>query len=475
METWFYNAAEYGIIGNGITNNTASIDALLLKVEQNGGGTICFPAGQYVSGTIRLRSNMTLRLEAGCTILGSDNPDDFPVIDKNVVEGWNCPIHAGLVTALYAENIAVTGRGTIDGRGYFWWGKCGDERPRSIQPIGCKNVLIENVRIINSPMWTIHPLCCSNVTISHVTIKNPYDSPNTDGINPEGCSGVQISGCSIDVGDDCLTLKSGTQDDLFVKQHPCENITISNCTMVHGHGGVVIGSEMSGGVRNVVLSGCVFCGTDRGIRIKTRRLRGGTVENIRIADVVMDHVFCPIVVNCFYRCGIKQEDYAVASSAAPQALRPDTPLIRDISVSGLIVRDAVAAAALLYGLPEAPVDGFDMYDCSIRMARGGNIIPQEPAMTFEGNSFGRKMKGMGMQLRFVKNVEIHDIRLDVPENAAVEMDGCEAVRIRDLAVPSENCGPLMNFQNVKNADILTRNRFEAGRIAQKFCSELQTK
>ena len=164
-------------------------------------------------------------------------------------------------------------------------------------------MLIEGVTFRNSPMWTVSPLACDNVVIRAVTVINPPDSPNTDGINPDSCRNVRISDCYVDVGDDCITIKSGKEDDARRELRACENIAVTNCTLLHGHGGVVIGSEISGSVRNVAISNCIFVGTDRGIRIKARRGRGGVVEDIRASNLVMDGVHCPIVVNLFYGCG----------------------------------------------------------------------------------------------------------------------------------------------------------------------------
>src|SRR5207245_3333293 len=150
---------------------------------------------------------------------------------------------------------------------------------------------------LNSPAWTINPVRCENVTVHRVTIKNPADSPNTDGINPDSCRYVHISDCHIDVGDDCITIKSGIETEAEDKRGPCENITITNCTMAHGHGAVVLGSEMSGDVRNVVISNCVFSETECGIRIKTRRGRGGVIEDVRVSNIVMSDVLLPFSVN----------------------------------------------------------------------------------------------------------------------------------------------------------------------------------
>ena len=148
-------------------------------------------------------------------------------------------------------------------------------RPHLVRVVDCRNVLIEGVTLRNSPMWTISPLACDNVTITKLTVINPPDSPNTDGINPDSCRNVHISDCHVDVGDDCITIKSGKEDDGRRELRACENITVTNCTLMAGHGGVVIGSEISGSIRNVTISNCVFVGTDRGIRIKARRGRGG--------------------------------------------------------------------------------------------------------------------------------------------------------------------------------------------------------
>jgi polygalacturonase len=454
MRKCFYNVTEYGIEGNGKKNNTDAIRQLVAAVERNGGGTVCFPPGEYVTGTVALKSNMTLYLEAGAVLLGSENPDDFPMIDSTRIPGWAAPTHAGLVMALNAENVSVRGRGTIDGRGGNWWHKYGDERPRSIEFIGCEDVLIENIRIINSPMWTVHPVCCTNVTIHGITIHNPADSPNTDGINPDGCTGVHISDCTIDVGDDCVTLKSGTQRDDYIRQHPCENITITNCTMCHGHGGVVIGSEMSGGVRNVVISNCVFCGTDRGIRIKTRRLRGGTVEDIRVNNIIMDGVFCPIVVSCFYCCSTSPEDYAFASSPEKQPVRDDTPVFRNLYFSNITVRNAVAAACYIDGLPELPVDGVLLDNFTVGMKQGSGVQPQAPAMTYEAQRTGAKMKGKGMFLRNARNVTMRNVMLSSVEGIGLTMKRCENAAISRFAV----CGaladnPVFSFENSSGVSV----------------------
>ena len=151
-------------------------------------------------------------------------------------------------------------------------------------------------------MWTLVPTACDNVTISRITLRNPADSPNTDGINPDSCSNVHIDNCHIDVGDDCITIKAGSEEQPRSMLLPCQNLTITNCTMLHGHGGVVMGSETSGTIRNVAISNCVFSGTDRGIRLKSRRGRGGGIEDLRVDNIIMDEVLCAVTANLFYGC-----------------------------------------------------------------------------------------------------------------------------------------------------------------------------
>src|SRR3984957_4905458 len=307
--------------GDGLTNCTAFLQKEIDACAQSGGGTVYIPAGVYLTGTLWMRSNVTLHLESGAKLLGVPDVSAFPIWVSRW-EGTAKPTHAALICGEDLENIAITGRGTIDGGGRMWWDLFNDKklshvRPRLIRVVNCRNVLIDGITLTNSGFWTLNPVACDNVTISRVTVKNPADSPNTDGINPDSCSNVRISDCYIDVGDDCVTIKSGSEEDGRISPPPSENTTITNCNMLHGHGAVVIGSETSGGVRNVVISNCVFCGTDRGIRLKSRRGRGGVVEDVRVDNLIMDEVLCPLVINMFYVCGAEDASNVHDRSAHP--------------------------------------------------------------------------------------------------------------------------------------------------------------
>lgn len=380
--------------------NTKLINETINRLNAKGGGTLFFPAGTYLTSSIHLKSNITLELEAGATLKFSTHFDDYLPFVEMRHEGVMMKSFQPLIYAVDAENITIKGEGILDGQGKAWW----DEffkviidlrdngkrdvnkyqpmfeqmndmktlyaetntdwhntldrrffRPPFIHPIRCKNVRIEGVKIMNSPFWTVNPEFCDNVTVHGITINN-VPSPNTDGINPESCRNVHISNCHISVGDDCITIKSGRDLQARKLGVPCENITITNCTMLSGHGGVVIGSEMSGGVKKVSISNCVFDGTDRGIRLKSTRGRGGVVEDIRVSNIVMRNIKKEaIVFNLKYS----------QMEAEPKSER--TPVFRDIYVSGVTVRD-VHTPIKVVGLEEAPITDIVMRDVHIQNA-----------------------------------------------------------------------------------------------------------
>ena len=393
-----------GAVTDGTTVNTRLINSTIERLAGEGGGTLFFPAGRYLTGPIRLKSNITLELEAGATLLFSTNFDDYLPFVEVRHEGVMMKSFCPLIYATDAENITIKGEGTLDGQGKAWWDeffkvlidlrdngkrdvnkyqplfekendvkKIASEtnedwhgtldrrffRPPFIQPIRCKNVRIEGVKIINSPFWTVNPEFCDNVTVDGVTIHN-VDSPNTDGINPESCRNVHISNSHISVGDDCITIKSGRDLQARNIGAACENITVTNCTMLSGHGGVVIGSEMSGGVRRVTITNCVFEGTDRGIRLKSTRGRGGIVEDIRISNIVMKD--------------IKKEalTFNLKYSRMPQEPKSErTPVFRNIHISGVTVVD-VNVPIQIVGLEEAPISDIVLRDIQIKNGKQPN-------------------------------------------------------------------------------------------------------
>lgn len=392
-----------------ITDNswTAAFQKAIDTLEAGGGGTLYVPSGKYITGSIVLKSNITFYLESGAQLFFEDELEKYPIIELSYI-GKPLPMFRPLIYARDAENIVITGGGTLDGNGKRWWGlkevlrKNGYRRPHMICFEQCKNIRIEGIQCINSPAWTIHPLRCENVQIHGVSIKNPADSPNTDGINPNSSRNVRITSCRIDVGDDCIAIKAGTEDS--IDPGICENIIISDCNMIHGHGGIVIGSEMSGTVRNVTVNNCVFQETDRGIRLKTRRRRGGKMEFLSFQNIIMDRVLCPIVANMYYYCGERgKEKYVWDKSRYP--VDETTPQIRDVRISNVVAYHVSAAAGFFYGLAEMPIENISISHCAVYMEPDG----EEGLPAMMGHM--PMMKQAGFYLRNVKDIIFHDVKI----------------------------------------------------------------
>lgn len=390
------------------TLETADIQSAIDRAASAGGGVVTIAAGVHRTGALRLRSFVELHLESGARLEFVPDPALYPVIDASW-EGAPARIHQPCIFADGEEGVAVTGLGTIDGGGAFWWDavRSGEAleaaRPTLISFRHSTRVTIRDVVLENSPAWTVHPYRCDDVRISGIRIKNPADSPNTDGIDPESCRNVRITDCHIDVGDDCIAIKAGTEAS-NADPAPCENIVIANCTMLAGHGGVVIGSEMSGGVRGVVISDCVFDGTDRGVRLKTRRGRGGIVEDLRISNIVMRNVAVPFVFNPFYFCGPEGKHPRV-SDRSPLPVDEGTPGIRRVFISNVSATNVTSCAGFISGLPEMPFEDITITDVSIGFAE--NPTPSVPAMALGID----EMAAAGFYIDFVKNSRIEGVSL----------------------------------------------------------------
>jgi polygalacturonase len=420
-----FNVREYGATGDGQTLDSHPIQKAIDSCAEQGGGTVHLPAGRYLTGSLSLRNNITLLLDAGAVILGSENPEDYPVIHSRW-EGKHQDTYAPLIGGNNLQNIAVLGRGTIDGCGEIWW-KAKRERtlahprPRLISFSECNNVLIEGITAINSPSWTINPIHCQNVNIRAITIINPADSPNTDGINPDSCRLVRISDCYVSVGDDCITIKSGTEHEHPDRYAPCRDITITNCTLERGHGGVVIGSEMSGGVKNVVISNCVFIGTDRGIRIKSRRGRGGTIEDVRVSNLIMDGVLCPFTMNLYYHIG--ERGNKNVSDKNPRLVNDGTPRLRRIHFSHITAREVKHAAGFLYGLAEMPLEDISFSDISISISTEADSGYPEMADDIPS------MSQAGFFIRNARRIRLEHVQVTGQRGPAFDIDHSTEVEI----------------------------------------------
>lgn len=429
----YYNVTKFGARNDSSKLCTQAISKAIAAASKAGGGTVYFPAGKYLTGPIHLKSNITIYIDAGAELHFSNNFDDYLPMVESRYEGVDVFSFSPLFYAYKAENIAIKGRGLINGHGKKWWDfvegykkdqprskwqfmfdslnknillpdepaqmKRGFLRPPFIQPMYCKNVLIEGITIINSPFWTVTPEFCENVTINAVTINNPH-SPNTDGINPSSCRYVHISNCHISVGDDCITIKSGKDLPGRTKATPAENYTITNCTMLSGHGGVVIGSEMSGDVKKIVISNCVFDGTDRGIRIKTARGRGGVVEDIRVDNIIMKNIKDQAFVLDMQYAKTKEE---------PVTER--TPRFRNIRYSNITIVNA-KDVGFINGLEELPIEGISFTDVHAD-AENGFTVQKAKDIAFH-NMQVNTSKGPSFKISDASGIELDNVKSERP-------------------------------------------------------------
>lgn len=448
----FYNVLDYGGSNDSTGLNTDAIAKAIDAAASKGGGTVYFPAGKYITGPIHFKSNITLFIDAGAELHFSDDFDHYLPMVESRWEGTEVTNFSPLIYGTDLENIAIVGRGLIDGHGKKWWGfsevtireqKEGEEtkwqkefkrlnkdvlapdlpgwvergflRPPFIQFLRCENVQIKDIKIQNSPFWTVNPQYCDNVTIDGVTIDNP-PSPNTDGINPESCRNVHIANCHISVGDDCITIKSGKDRSGRKVNIPAENYTITNCTMLSGHGGVVIGSEMSGGVKNIVISNCIFDGTDRGIRLKTARGRGGVVENIRVSNIVMRNIRDQaIVLNTQY------------AKTDPEPVSERTPQFKNIHISNM--SGTTNRVSRIRGLEEMPIENISF----------NNINMQAKA---------------GFEIENAKKISFNNVHVDVENEPFMQAKNVDILYVTGVQNNTPKAGrPMLVFEGVSDANI----------------------
>lgn len=415
-----FNVKDFGAIGDGVTKDTtalqAAIDAATSLTADN--NVVVVPAGTYYTAPLNLKSNITFEIEQGATLLGSRDKSDYPIIESRW-EGTTFPSYEALITSQYATNLKVIGEGTIDGnagpikeadahelatgKDYFgkklntvnvggnynynqgtydpstggavkfdmglWWDdpKATDPtsqiaRPRMINFIHSDNVLLQGVNIQNSPSWTIQPLYTNNMVIDSVNVNNPaspVDAPNTDGVDPDSVNGLKIIGSTFNVGDDCIAIKSGKDTQGRQIGIPSQNIEIRNNIMKHGHGGVTIGSEMSGGVKNVVARDDIFDGTNIGIRLKTLRGRGGTIDGLTFDNIMMKDIAGDAFnINSNYTSNGVPQPYD--SQEDPSIV----PHIKNITIENITCEGA-QEASFFQGLYESPVDGLTLKNVTV--------------------------------------------------------------------------------------------------------------
>lgn len=429
---------DLGAINDGSALTTEAIQTAIDKISEQGGGTVLIPNGVYLTGPIVLKSNVRLYTEHNALVIFSPDFSLYPVRDASF-EGLDTRRCQSPISAFNAENIAICGSGTFNGSGDAWrpvkkqkltgaqWKKkvaeggvvsedgkmwypdsaaiyahslCEDQnvpvglttdeewnaiqsflRPVMLNFIGCKNILLEGVCFENSPAWNLHPFMCENMVLSNLTVRNPWYSQNGDGVDIESCKNVIVTNCSFDVGDDAICMKSGKNEDGRRRGVPAENILVDNCTVYHGHGGFVVGSEMSGGVKNVAVSNCLFIGTDVGLRFKSTRGRGGIVENIFINNICMNAIPQEaLLFDLFY--GGKgageetDEEIAARMGVAVPPVDETTPQFRNITIENVICNGA-KRAIYFNGLPEMPIQNVTLNNIRMTATEGATFNKTE--------------------------------------------------------------------------------------------------
>lgn len=396
-----FPVTQYGAVGDGVTDCTAAFRKAIGACSGTGGGVVVVPNGTWLTGPIHLKSNVDLCIKHGAIIrFGADPTQYLPVVFARY-EGTEVMNYSPLVYALEQTNIAITGDGTLDGQGTSWhrWKFFDDPkrlvemagsgvpvsqrifghgrhlRPNFIVPVRCKNVLIEGVRIVNSPMWVMNPVYCTNVIVRNVTVDT--QGPNTDGCDPDSCADVLIRNCNFSDGDDCIAIKSGRDRDGQKVGIPSRDIVIQNCRFEAGHGGIAIGSETSGGVRDVFAENCHFDSTnlEMAIRLKTNPARGGYIEDI-------------FVRNCVIKCaqvGISMTlRYASSGAMDGDAI----PTIRDVNIRNTTFHQLTRQPVFIEGWSAlAPISDVSIVNCRFLRAAEKNYITNATDIVMDGTRF----------------------------------------------------------------------------------------
>ena len=396
------NPRDFGAKGDGASKDTAAIQRAIDVCVTKGGGTVQLTAGTYLSAPIVLKSNITLQLDKGATLLGSPDHSDYP----SKIE-FRLPALQSLVSATNAENVAIVGKGTIDGNGESWWqmarhvhdaGVMGNPhpRPRLIVFDHCKHVRVEGVTIQNSPFWQLVPYYSDDVLVRNVRVLAPQHSPNTDAVDPFSSSNVRIDHLYADVGDDDIAIKSGAINSPGGDE-PARNITITDCTFLHGHG-LSIGSEIAGGAHNIVAERIHFDGTDNGIRVKANRDRGNDVSDLVFRDIDMKDVRNPIIISEYY-----PHILPPSGEVKPAPVARLTPHFHNIVLENVTASGGAMAGAIV-GLPESPVSDIVLKNVTLSAKTGltigyANVTGKNVKVTAAEGEAILKMAGASLTLK----------------------------------------------------------------------------
>ncbi len=398
-----FNITDYGAAGDGKTDCSEAFRQAISAANKAGGGRVVVPAGSFLTGAIHLKSNVNLYVPQGAVIKFSADPNSYLPAVYTRWEGVECINYSPFIYAYKQKNIAITGKGILDGQGENWWKwkrtyedrqslfKHGQDctpvkkrqyggktlRPNMIEPYKCENILIEGVTIRNGPFWHIHPVLSQNITIKNVKVEGR--GPNNDGCNPESCKDVLIEGCYFNTGDDCIAIKSGRNNDGRRVNKPSENIVIRDCLMKAGHGGVVIGSEMSGSIRNVFAENCIMDSPNlnQALRIKTNSHRGGFVENVYARNIAVGQVSEAVLkVNFHYEEGDTGKF---------------TPKVRNINMENIICKKS-KYALFLKGYERSPIADVRLKNCTFDNVESADIIDNVRNLVLENVKINGSVK-----------------------------------------------------------------------------------
>ena len=436
VESICLNVRRFNAIGDGFANDTQAIQAAIMSCPKF--GRVLIPKGTYLVNTIFLKSDITIELAEGAILSfdgsfyqGAILPGylEDPFGEEYYLGSWEgnpLDTYTALIQGINVENVKIIGLGTLEGNGHNFWDfpkvKKGAWRPRLFQVIHSKFITLQGITVQNSPSWTIHPLFSDALTFADLKIINPKDSPNTDGLNPESCNRVLIVGVNFSVGDDCIAIKAGKIYLGRKLQKSTQYVTIRNCSMNFGHGAVVIGSEMAGGVKNVTVSQCLFNETDRGLRIKTRRGRGkdAIIKDIHFKNIKMEKVLAPLVINNFYYCDPDgHSEYVRTKEKLPVDDR--TPYIGKLVFEDIVSNNSEFAAGFFYGLPEQPIEELVLKNCHFNFAQDARA--GQTAMMDDIPQYCKA----GLIFNHVKAVELENIILNGIEGEPVTLNDVEKV------------------------------------------------
>jgi glycosyl hydrolase family 28 len=439
-----FDVRNFGAVGDGVALDTQAIQKAVDACAQAGGGKVHLQGGTFLSGTIRLKSNVTLHIEAGATLLGSTSIEDYPDITPDIIYLYRARFTKYLIYAEKAQNIGLSGRGTIDGQGHHFPYRRGDDkgRPYILRFSECNNVRVENLTFRDSARWLSHYLACQNVTINGITIHSKIRE-NRDGIDIDSCQDVRISDCRIDTGDDAIVLKATTD-------RPCERVTVTNCILSSMASAFKMGTESNGGFEDIAVTNCVIHDTGYG-GIAVEMVDGGVLDRVTVSNITMKNVKVPI----FVRLGNR-------ARPIPDLPPPGMGSLRNVIISNVQATGADLIGCSITGIPDFPVENVTLNNIRIEFHGSGTLedarreIPEKIDAYPSGRMFGT-LPAYGFFCRHAKNLRLHNIDLTFQEDDQRPAIVCNDVRDLDIfslranVSPTADCG--IRLQDVHGATI----------------------